>query len=54
MLQVILTEARAILSERKASSTIYCGWGTYLDSLVYDYIDQGGSWRVVRKVLSLA
>ena len=54
MLITILREAKAIMDERAGSTTIYSGWGSYLDSIVDDYIDQGGSWALVRKVLRIA
>lgn len=54
MLLQIYLEAVATMIERSYSTTIYCGWGTYIDSLVDDYINQGGDYRLVQKVLNLA
>lgn len=54
MLNDILNEAKSILAERSYSDTVYSGWGMYLDSLIDDYIDHGGSWALVRKVLRIA
>lgn len=50
MLNQIWAEARAILEER-SDSTVYCGWGVYLDTLISDYLRAGGSWSLVKKVL---
>ena len=53
-INTIFIEALAIMAERAASSTIYCGWGTTMEWMIDDYIAQGGSYSLVRKVLNTA
>jgi hypothetical protein len=54
MLNVIFNEALAIMAERQNSTAVYCGWGTTMDTMVEDYLCQGGKWSLVSKVLNLA
>ena len=53
-IQEIFNSAIDAMAERQFSSTVYCGWGTTIDQMVDEFCDQGGSWRLVRKVLNLA
>ena len=53
-INAIFNEALAIMAERAASSTVYCGWGTTMEWMIDDYLQQGGSSRLVRKVLNTA
>ncbi len=54
LLLTIYQMAIDAMIERSHSSTVYCGWGSMIDNLVDDYINQGGDYRLVQKVLNLA
>jgi hypothetical protein len=54
MLNEIYKLAVDAMIERQNSSTAYCGWGSMLDDLVAEYVDNGGNYNLVRKVLNLA
>ena len=54
-LQTIFSAAKEVMAERSYSSTIYSGWGTTkVDSMVREFVSNGGSWNLVRQVLNLA
>jgi hypothetical protein len=53
-IQEIFNAAVETMAERQFSSTTYCGWGVYVDRMVDEFLDQGGSYQLVRKTLNLA
>jgi hypothetical protein len=47
MLNDLLIELTAMYIQRSYSATVYCGYGTTIDRMVEEYLDQGGNYRMI-------
>jgi hypothetical protein len=54
MLNDILNAMVDMYYHRQASTTTYCGFGTVIDREIETYLDNGGSFPLLRKVDELA
>lgn len=54
MLNELFIELTAMYTHRVFALTIYSDYGHVVDSLIREYLDAGGEYRIVRKLENLA
>ena len=57
MLTILYNEVSSVMRERQHPANggvVYSGYGTLVELLIEEYLDLGGSPRLLRKVLRLA
>ena len=54
MLNDLLTELTAMYIDRVLSTVSYSGYGTTIEQLIREYLDQGGSYKIIKQLDSMA